>query len=75
MGQFSHGWVCFTLWDIIMPLFIFMCGAAMPFALGRRLREGRGVFWRRVLSRVALLWAMGGLVQGNWAESDPTSQR
>ena len=71
MGQFSHGWVCFTLWDIIMPLFIFMCGAAMPFALGRRLREGRGVFWRRVLSRVALLWAMGGLVQGNWVEFNP----
>ena len=24
MGQFRHGWECFTLWDIIMPLFIFM---------------------------------------------------
>ena len=30
MGQFRHGWECFTLWDIIMPLFIFMCGAAIP---------------------------------------------
>ena len=38
MGQFKHGWECFTLWDIIMPLFIFMCGAAVPFALGRRIQ-------------------------------------
>lgn len=71
MRQFNHFWGGFTLWDIIMPLFIFMCGAAMPFALGRRLRESKGAFWRHVLSRVALLWFMGGLVQGNWAALDP----
>ncbi len=71
MGQFKHGWECFTLWDIIMPLFIFMCGAAMPFALGRRLKDGQGVFWRHVLWRVVLLWVLGGLVQGNWASLDP----
>ena len=52
MRQFNHGWECFTLWDIIMPLFIFMCGAAVPFALERRLKEGKGVFWRHVLSQV-----------------------
>lgn len=71
MGQLKHGWVCFTLWDIIMPLFIFMSGAAIPFALGRRLKEGKGVFWRHVLARVALLWFLGGLVQGNWMTLDP----
>ena len=71
MRQFSHGWVCFTLWDIIMPLFIFMCGAAIPFALGRRLQEGKSVFWKHVLARVALLWFLGGLVQGKWATLDP----
>ena len=71
MAQFRHGWVGFTLWDIIMPLFIFMCGAAIPFALGRRLEEGRGVFWRHVLWRVAFLWFMGGLIQGNWIKLDP----
>ena len=70
MGQLRHGWVCFTLWDIIMPLFIFMCGAAIPFALGRRLKEGKGVFWRHVIGRVVLLWVMGGLVQGNWLDFD-----
>ena len=71
MGQFRHGWECFTLWDIIMPLFIFMCGAAIPFALDRRLQEGKGVFWKHVLGRVALLWFLGMLVQGNLADLDP----
>ena len=70
MQQFKHGWECFTLWDIIMPLFIFMCGAAVPFALERRLKEGKGVFWRHVLWRFAMLWALGGLVQGKWHTLD-----
>ena len=51
MRQFNHGWECFTLWDIIMPLFIFMCGAAMPLALERLLKKGGGAFWRHVLAR------------------------
>ena len=71
MGQFKHGWECFTLWDIIMPLFIFMCGAAIPFALERRLKEGKAVFWKHVLGRVALLWFLGMLVQGHLAEFNP----
>ena len=71
MRQFAHGWECFTFWDIIMPLFIFMCGAAMPFALPKRLAAGGKVFWRHVLARVALLWFLGGCVQGNWLSLDP----
>ena len=70
MRQFDHGWECFTLWDIIMPLFIFMCGAAIPFALGRRLKDGQAVFWMHVLARVAFLWSLGGLVQGKWITLD-----
>ena len=34
MGQLTHNWGGFTAYDIIMPMFIFMCGAAIPFALG-----------------------------------------
>lgn len=71
MGQFRHGWECFTLWDIIMPLFIFMCGSAIPFALEGRLKQGKGIFWRHVFARVALLWILGGLVQGQWITLDP----
>ena len=80
MGQFKHGWECFTLWDIIMPLFIFMCGAAVPFALGRRIEGGKAgkSFWRHVLFRVAVLWALGMVIQGNllsldWGRMSPYS--
>lgn len=71
MAQFHHGWEGFTLWDIIMPLFIFMCGAAVPLALTRRLKEGVGVFWRHVLGRVVLLWFLGLLVQGDLVSLNP----
>ncbi len=66
MRQFHHYWGGFTLWDLIMPLFIFMCGAAVPFALGRRMEGGRPTFayWRHVLSRVAVLWILGMVAQG-----------
>ena len=71
--QFHHAWEGFVLWDIIMPLFIFMCGAAIPFALRKRLQEGPGTFWKHVFKRVALLWFLGGLVQGHWAELNPNT--
>ena len=66
MGQFHHNWGGFTLWDIIMPLFIFMCGAAVPFALPKRMEDGRAGlrYWRHVASRVALLWILGMVSQG-----------
>ena len=72
--QFRHAWGGFTLWDIIMPLFIFMCGAAIPYALSKRLdKDGwaTGAFWRHVFVRFALLWFCGMLVQGNLATLDP----
>lgn len=74
MGQFRHGWEGFTLWDSIMPLFIFMCGAAVPFALERRLTDGRAgtAFWKHVLLRVAMLWILGMVIQGNLLTLDPS---
>jgi len=72
--QLSHPWVGFTCWDIIMPCFIFMCGAAIPFALERRLEKNGGrpdaAYWKHVLGRVALLWGLGLLVQGRLASLD-----
>ncbi len=72
MRQFSHGWGGFTLWDIIMPLFIFMSGAAVPFAMGKRLDDGRAGwrYWRHVLSRFALLWVLGMMAQGRLLSLD-----
>lgn len=75
MRTFDHHWGGFTAYDLIMPLFIFMCGAAVPFALPRRLNaEGRPTvaFWRHVLSRVALLWVLGMVSQGRLLEFDIT---
>lgn len=65
-AQFRHGWGGFTLWDMIMPLFIFMTGAAVPLAMRRRLENGRATWrwWRHVLFRAALLWLLGMVAQG-----------
>ena len=72
--QFKHAWGGFTFWDIVMPLFIFACGAAVPYALSKRLDEdgwATGAFWKHVFGRFALLWFCGMLVQGNLATLDP----
>ena len=65
----SHPWEGFTLYDLIMPLFIFMCGAAIPFSLQRRLVAGKPAsgYWRHVWSRVIMLWLLGMLAQGDLA--------
>jgi predicted acyltransferase len=59
-------WVGFSFWDMIMPLFIFMSGAAVPFAMKGRLDDGhaRWRYWRHVLSRFAVLWILGMVAQG-----------
>ena len=76
--NFGHAWGVFGLWDIIMPMFIFMCGAAVPFALGRRLKDGHPTaeFWKHLLYRFVLLWVLGMVAQGHllsydWKEIAP----
>ena len=67
MRQFEHYWGGFTAYDLIMPLFIFMCGAAIPLALPKRLdAEGRptAAFWKHILGRFVLLWFLGLVAQG-----------
>jgi len=68
----EHPWEGFTLYDLIMPLFIFMCGAAVPFALGRRMKEGRPTagYFGHVWGRSLLLWILGMLAQGRLATLD-----
>lgn len=77
MQQFTHAdWGgAFTCWDLVMPLFIFITGASMPFAFAKY-REKGGPRWQlstawRVLRRVALLFVLGMLVQGNLASARP----
>lgn len=72
--QLSHPWEGFTCWDIIMPMFIFMCGAAIPFALERRIEKNGGrpnaAYWKHVALRVLMLWVLGLLVQGHLTSLD-----
>lgn len=65
---FDHEvWAGFRFWDLVMPLFLFMTGASMPFSLSKY-KGVSGSHWpvyRRILKRVALLFIFGMIVQGN----------
>lgn len=72
-AQLRHAkWEGFTAWDLIMPLFLFVVGAAMPFSFGRRIEAGqrKSTIYLRVLRRVILLWVLGMIAQGNLLEFD-----
>lgn len=71
--QFRHvPWEGFALWDIIMPLFMFMAGASMPFAFAKYNRsENKAQIYKRILKRVVLLWVFGMMVQGNLLGLNP----
>ena len=73
IAQFRHVWGVFALYDVIMPCFIFMCGAAIPYALGRRMKDGRPTreFWTHILTRFAMLYVLGSLVQCHLLSLDP----
>jgi len=72
-SQFEHvQWEGFAFWDIIMPLFMFMAGASMPFAFAKYLKNGsRTQLYKRILKRVLLLWIFGMMCQGNLLALDP----
>ena len=60
--QVTHvSWEGFVLWDIIMPLFMFMSGATIPFSMAKY-REGEKpgkAFYLKLLKRFALLFFLG----------------
>jgi predicted acyltransferase len=71
--QLEHAaWEGFTAWDLIMPLFLFVVGAAMPFSFSRRIQEGqsKGALYAKIARRVAILFVLGMIVQGNLLEFD-----
>ncbi len=62
--QWTHvAWEGFTMWDLVMPLFLFTSGLSMPFSLSS-CRDHKQVLVR-ALKRVAILWFWGMMVQGN----------
>ena len=73
--QFNHSWANPGLVDFAQPLFLFVCGAAVPFAIPKRLSpEGRPTaqYWKHVAWRVAMLWVSGMIIQGQLLSFDPS---
>lgn len=66
--QFDHvEWLGFHFEDIIMPLFLFLVGISMVYSYRKRLSNGSSdkSLWIHTIKRVALLWLLGMMVQGN----------
>jgi len=73
MWCFTHvDWEGFSTWDLVMPLFMFMSGITIPFALSRyKTPAGKATVYRRILKRVTLLWIFGMMCQGNLLALNP----
>jgi predicted acyltransferase len=60
--QLEHcTWQGFHFYDLIMPLFLFIVGAVMPFSLDRRIAAGGSklALYKHILVRVIILWLLG----------------
>ena len=71
--QLDHAeWEGMRVWDMVMPLFLFMSGVTMPYSLPKyRTQNGNLKVWARVLKRFVLLFLFGMLVQGNVLALNP----
>ena len=73
MWCFTHvDWEGFSTWDLVMPLFMFMSGITIPFALSRyKDAKDKSLVYKRILKRIVLLWIFGMMCQGNLLGLDP----
>jgi predicted acyltransferase len=65
--QFRHAaWNGFRFYDLIFPLFIFMAGMSMPYAITSKLEKGveKSVIVPRLVKRLALLLLFGAVYNG-----------
>ena len=72
--QTGHPYEGFTLWDMILPLFVYVSGASIPFGFGKRLdANGRPTksFWVHLAKRFVLLWLLGMILQNGLLSLDP----
>jgi predicted acyltransferase len=76
--QLTHAkWLGFHFEDLIMPLFIFIVGVAVPFSISSRLKRGqsRARIYLHIVKRTAVLYLLGvmlgsGGLHFNWPEMD-----
>lgn len=71
--QFDHeSWIGFRFWDLVMPLFLFMTGASMPFSFAKfREEPNKGPVYRKIFRRFIILFIFGMIVQGNLLGLNP----
>ncbi|MCH5233572.1 MAG: DUF5009 domain-containing protein [Muribaculaceae bacterium] len=64
--QLDHEvWVGFRCWDLVMPLFLFLVGASMPFAFNKyKSSPDKGKLYWKIIRRVIILFLLGMIVQG-----------
>ena len=74
LHQFEHeAWVGFRFWDLIMPLFLFMAGASMPFSFAKfKADPDKKRVYKKVVKRFIILFLLGMVVQGNLLGLDPS---
>lgn len=71
--QLTHvRWEGFRFWDVIMPLFLFIVGTAMPFSFAKRLAGGdsKKKLYVHVFKRFMILFVLGMVAQGHLLEYD-----
>lgn len=76
--QINHVvWEGFSVWDIVMPLFLFMSGITIPFAFSQYKKGAKkdAALWLKILRRFVILWVLGCFVQGNLLAFDSSQFR
>jgi predicted acyltransferase len=71
--QFTHPeWFGFHFWDLVMPLFLFVVGAVIPYSLGKRLVKDPDIprLYRHLIRRFIILFILGWIVQGRLLNLD-----
>ncbi len=67
-SQLQHvQWEGFRSWDLIMPLFLFIVGVAMPFSFAKRLARGdsQKKLYFHIVVRFIILFVLGMVAQGH----------
>ncbi len=73
--QFRHPeWLGFRFYDIVMPLFLFVVGAVIPFSIEKRLKSNpsKTALYRHLMRRFLILFFLGWICQGNLLTLDIT---
>lgn len=72
-NQFEHpDWFGFHIYDIVMPLFLFVVGVVIPFSMEKRIQNGESKIklYSHIIRRFVILFILGWIVQGHLLDLD-----